>query len=66
MEYMTARAQPTPKTKPRKTPMSALEKKSTMMQWYALCPGGVGWFVSAAAALIIPEGWKGLLWGNFK
>ena len=53
---MTARAQPTPKIKPRKTPMSALEKKSTMMQWYALCPGGVGWFVSAAAALIIPEG----------
>ncbi len=49
MEYITARAQPTPKTKPRKTPMSALEKKSTMMQWYALGSAGVGWFVLATA-----------------
>ena len=45
MEYMTARAQPTPKTKPRKTPMSELEKKSTMKQWYALCSARVGWLV---------------------
>jgi hypothetical protein len=49
MEYMTARAQPTPKIKPRKMPMSALEKKSTMMQWYALCSAGVAWFVLVAA-----------------
>ena len=46
---MTARAQPTPKTKPRKTPMSALEKKSTMMPWYALCVAGVVRFVLADA-----------------
>ena len=50
---MTARAQPTPKTKPRKTPMSALEKKSTMRQWYALCSAGEGWFVLAAAGLVV-------------
>jgi hypothetical protein len=31
MEYMTARAQPTPKTNPRNIPISALEKKSTMI-----------------------------------
>jgi len=29
--------------------MSALEKKSTMLQWYALCAAGVGWFVPAAS-----------------
>jgi hypothetical protein len=45
MEYMTARAQPTPKVKPRKTPMRAPEKMSTMMPWYALGGRWVAGFV---------------------
>jgi len=40
MEYITARAQPTPKAKPRKKPISALQKPVTepMMS----CPGWAG------------------------